>query len=61
MSQIFPKKLTNRIFDKFLPQYLTSLNIFEHYKLKPNFPIIKDKKTKDMAWVGDKPPPPKFW
>ena len=39
----------------------TRLKIFKHYKVKPSFPIIiKDKKTKDRAGVGDKPPPPSF-
>ena len=38
----------------------TSLKIFKHYKLKPSFSIIKDKKVKDKVGVGDKPPPPSF-
>ena len=39
---------------------ITSLNIFQHYKLKPSFSIIKDEKEMDKVEVGDKPPPPSF-
>ena len=35
----------------------TSLKIFKHYKLKPSFPIIKVRKTKDREGT----PIPKFW
>ena len=38
----------------------TSLKIFNHYKLKPSFSIIKDNKAKDKVGLGDKPPPPSF-
>jgi hypothetical protein len=41
--------------------FKTSLKIFKHYKLKPSFSIIKDKKAKDKVGVGDKPPPPSFY
>ena len=52
--------VSNSKFKNILPKTkkTTSLKIFKHYKLKPNFSIIKDEKEKDKVGVGDKPPPP---
>ena len=39
----------------------TSLNMFNLYKHKPSFLMIKDNKRKDKGRGGGQAPTPKFW